>query len=515
MLARAGILRPLKPSVALRAGALVHQCGASPATVVGLSALRWPHRTAVIDDAGAVTYGAIQRQTDALAARLLSVHGVGSGSSVALMCRNHRGLVIGLLAAARLGADVLLVNTELPASQLATTLDRHSPTVAIHDDEFDERLAHAAPEVARVSVWSDGEPVEYFDVADLGRIRTAGQLVLLTSGTTGAPKGVPRHLHPSAPLGMVASALHRLDLRTGQTMLVAPPAFHGMGILTLFLGLSAGNTVVLQRRFDADRAIEAIERHQVQTLVAVPTMLQRLLAVPDLRDRATSVRTILSGAAALSPVVASELMDVLGDVLYDGYGSSEVGIVTLATPADLREAPGTLGRPTLGTSIKILDKDGAPLPVGAIGEVCISSPMTFDGYTDGEIKHSRDGYMASGDLGHLDAAGRLFIDGRADDMIVSGGENVFPQPVEDALLSHFAVRDAAVVGVPDPQFGQRLRAFIVLHDGPYDEDGLRAHLRTRLTRYEQPRDLVVLDELPRNATGKILRKQLASMDVNR
>lgn len=514
MLARAGVIRPLTPSVLVRAAHVAYAAGVSPAAVVGLSAVRWPNRTAIIDDAGAVTYAELQRQVDALAAHLLTHHDIGAGIGVALMCRNHRGLVVGLLATARLGADVLLVNTELPAAQLATTMERHRPSVAIHDDEFTERLAASAPDVPRLTVWAQGKPSVFSDSARLGRARTAGRLVLLTSGTTGAPKGVPRHIHPSALLGMVASTLYRLNIRTGQTMLVAPPAFHGMGILTLLLGLSTGNTVVLHSRFDASRAVEAIETHRVQTLVAVPTMLQRILAVPDLAARASSLRIVLSGAAALSSVIATDLMDQLGDVLFDGYGSSEVGIVTLASPADLHEAPGTLGRPTLGTSIRILDEDGMPLPVGMIGEIFINSPMTFEGYSGGEHKDVRDNYVATGDLGHLDAKGRLFIDGRADDMIVSGGENVFPQPVENALLSHPDVIDAAVIGVPDPQFGKRLRAFVVADSQHYDEQAVREHLRTRLTRYEQPRDIVVLDEIPRNATGKILRKQLAALEIN-
>lgn len=506
--ARSGLLRPLTPTAAVRAADLVRRWGGSPATMVGLAALRWPDRVAVVDDAGSITYRELQEAADALAGHVAATYGVGPGAGVAVMCRNHRGLVLALLAAGRLGADVLLVNTELPVAQLGTTLERHRPGLVVHDAEFAERLS-AATDVPGFAIWSDDAPAEVPPSAEAPRGRVApGRLILLTSGTTGAPKGVPRQPHASSLLGVAVSTLHRLGVRSDDTMMVCPPAFHGLGLLTLMVGLGAGNTVVLHRRFDAARVAAAVEEHRVTSLVAVPTMLQRLLTVPDLRERTGSLRSVLCGAAKLSPVVAADFMDAAGDVLFDGYGSSEVGIVTLATPSDLRAAPGTLGRPTLGTSIRILDDDGHPLPTGEAGQIFIKSPMAFDGYTGGGSKEVRDGHVASGDVGHLDEQGRLFLDGRADDMIVSGGENVFPQPVEDALLSHPAIADAAVVGVPDDQFGQRLRAYVVLSGSSYDEDAVRDHLRTRLTRYELPRDLVVIDELPRNATGKVLKKQL-------
>ncbi|KAA1420340.1 AMP-binding protein [Nocardioides humilatus] len=508
------MLRPLSPAKAARAASRAVRWGASPATMVGLSAVRWPDRVAVVDDAGSITYAELEQRADVLARHLAAHHGIKPGDGVALMCRNHRGLVEGIMAAGRLGADVLFVNTELPVQQLTPTLERHRPAVVVHDEEFASRLAEAAPVVPTVQVWAGDDPTDVPDAdVRLGRVGKAGSLILLTSGTTGAPKGVPRQPHPTAMLGLTASAMHRLGIRAGDTMMVCPPAFHGLGLLTLMLGLGAGNTLVLHRRFDAARVAVAIEEHRVDGLVVVPTMLQRLLDLPDLARHTGSLRGVLSGGAKLSPVIANDFMDVVGDVLFDGYGSSEIGIVTLATPADLRSAPGTLGRPTMGTRILILDETGQPLPVGKVGEIFIDSAMTFDGYTGGGTKDMRHGHVSSGDLGHLDAQGRLFIDGRADDMIVSGGENVFPQPVEDVLLAHPAIADAAVVGVPDETFGQRLRAFIVLAGDGFDEDDVREHLRTHLTRYEQPRDLVVIDELPRNATGKVLTKQLAAREV--
>ncbi|MEV5003734.1 AMP-binding protein [Nocardioides sp. LML1-1-1.1] len=510
VLTRAGVVRPVGPVRLARIAAQTRRWGASPATLVGVSAVRWPDRVAIVDDGGELTYRELSERADALATHLADRYEVRPNQGVAVMCRNSRAVVEGILAAGRIGADVLMVNTELPAAQLGAILARQEPAVVLHDDDLTGRLAEAGPDLPALSLWEDG-PVDLPPASTpLPRVRRPGQLVLLTSGTTGAPKGVPRTPEPLSLLGMAASAVHRLGLRTGSTMLVSPPAFHGMGLATLLLGLAMGDTVVLQRRFDAEQALAAIQRHQVTDLVAVPAMLQRLSALPGLAGRTGSLRAVLSGAAPLSPSVASAFMDVVGDVLHDGYGSSEIGIVTFATPADLRAAPGTVGRPALGASVLVLDEAGQRVPTGTVGQVFVSSPMTFDGYTGGGSKDVRHGHLASGDLGHLDARGRLFIDGRADDMIVSGGENVFPQPVEDALLGHPAIADAAVVGVPDEDFGQRLRAYVVTRDG-YDEDAVRAHLRDRLARYELPRDIVVVADLPRNATGKVVKSRLTEV----
>jgi fatty-acyl-CoA synthase len=204
-------------------------------------------------------------------------------------------------------------------------------------------------------------------------------------------------------------------------------------------------------------------------------------------------------------------LDRFGDVLYNGYASTEVGPGTLATPADLRAAPGTVGRPTPGVKIRILDEEGLELPRGETGRIFVGNPMLFDGYTGGGTKEVIDGLMSTGDVGHFDDAGRLFIDGRDDDMILSGGENVFPQEVEELLVAHDAVADAAVFGVPDEDFGQRLAAFVVLKPGasPTIEE-LQTYVRERLARSKIPREIVFVERIPRTSTGKLQRRKLAA-----
>jgi fatty-acyl-CoA synthase len=273
-----------------------------------------------------------------------------------------------------------------------------------------------------------------------------------------------------------------------------------------------GSTVVMRRRFDAEATLAAIAEQKVTTLIAVPVMLKRILELPEAVRRrydTGSLRIVISAAAPLSADLAAALSDEFGEVVHDLYGTTETGFGAIATPQDLREAPGTVGRPPHGTTLRILDDRDNEVPTGETGRIFVGSAMTFDGYSGGGGKEVVDGMMSTGDLGHLDDVGRLFIDGREDDMIVSGGENVFPAEVEDVLARHPDVEDVAVLGVADEEFGQRLRAFVVTAEGSgAGEDELKAHVKSSLARYKVPREIVFTGEIPRNPTGKVLRRKL-------
>jgi fatty-acyl-CoA synthase len=207
-------------------------------------------------------------------------------------------------------------------------------------------------------------------------------------------------------------------------------------------------------------------------------------------------------------------MELLGDVLYNLYGSTEVAYATIATPRDLREAPGTVGRAPAGTTVKLFDEDGRPVPPGESGRIFVGSSMQFEGYTGGGSKEVREGLMATGDIGHFDPAGRLFVDGRDDDMIVSGGENVFPGEVEDLLGGLDGVREATVVGVDDEKYGKRLRAYVVKDDGAaLTADDVKSYVKSNLARYKVPRDVVFVDGLPRNPAGKVVKRELPEPDA--
>ncbi|WP_432950557.1 AMP-binding protein [Kribbella sp. CA-253562] len=510
-LARSGVWRSAGPAQLPGIERALRRWGQSMAALGAVAAIRFPDRPGVIDERGQLTYGELDRWVAAIAAGMHARFGIVAGSKVAVVCRNHRYFLAATLAASRLGADVLFVNTEFAAPQMSAVLERHRPDLLVRDEEFGVET-----DVPAVLGWrKDGSGLD--DLAALGAPEPPaperpGHITILTSGTTGTPKAAPRAPTALGLAGLTASALQRFGLRAGEPMVICPPLFHGLGLLTSMLALFLGSPLVLARRYDAAAVLGSIEATRAGSVVAVPVMLQRMLELGPTelaRYDVRSVRAVISGASALPPSLASRFIDQFGPVLCDAYGSSEIGIATIASSADLLTAPGTVGNPCLGSSVRILGPDDRPVPTGETGRIFAGGGLVFGGYSDGSSKTVVDGRMSTGDLGHLDAHGRLFVDGREDDMIVSGGENVYPGEVEDCLLTHPAVTDAAVVGVPDEDFGQRLVAYVVL-DGAATPEELIEHVRGNLARYKAPREIVVVDELPRTATGKVVKRDLGS-----
>lgn len=513
-LVRAGLLAPVRPDRLLGMLAGLTRSGLTAAAASALGAARHPYRPAVIDDAGTLTYAELEADSAAVAAGLRATYDTGPGHTVGLLCRNHRWFVVAALAVSRLGADLVLLNTESAAPQLDAVLARERVDLLVADDEFADRVAATGFTGPLVPAWQDGhhpDGLHRLVVAGAAAPPPArqGRVVIMTSGTTGTPKGAPRQPDPLAMLGPVASMLGRVPLRAGEPMLVAPPLFHALGLAYLLVGLFLGAPLVLQRRFDPEATVDALHRHRAGSLVVVPVMLARIMELPPERRRPVpSLRAVVASGSALSPTLATAFMDHFGDVLHNLYGSSETAWASLATPAELRSAPGTVGRPPRGTTVRILSDDGRRVPDGEVGRIFVGSGLAFDGYTGGGGKEIVDGLMSTGDLGHVDG-GLLFVDGRDDDMIVSGGENVFPQEVEECLAAHPAVSDVAVFGVPDDRFGQRLAAHVVPRPGSTaTADDLRHHVAATLARFKVPRDIEFVTTLPRNATGKLLRTHL-------
>jgi acyl-CoA synthetase (AMP-forming)/AMP-acid ligase II len=336
----------------------------------------------------------------------------------------------------------------------------------------------------------------------------------LTSGTTGTPKGVPRKPKIGSALGVGATILDRTRLRIGSRIALAVPMFHGLGFGVLILTMALGGTALTLRRFDAKAALAQASRWNADAFAAVPVMLARILDLPS-KVRAQyplpALRVVISSGARLDPTLAQRFTEAYGDVIYNGYGSSEVGIGALATPADLREAPETVGRPVAGCPVAILDDEGSRVGPGVTGRIFVGGDLTFDAYTGGGTKDVVRDMMDTGDMGYFDDAGRLFIVGRQDDMIVSGGENVYPRAVENALAEHPDVADNAVIGVPDPDYGERLAAYVV-PETTIDEAALREYLKGKVSRFEQPRDIRIVPHIPRNPAGKVLRNELTESD---
>jgi fatty-acyl-CoA synthase len=489
---------------------------------VSFAAAGFGDRPALVDETGPLTFAELDRRSTALA-NALRDRGFEARQGLGILCRNHRGLFESLLAGVKLGAKTLLLNTDFAGPQLADVCAREDVRVLVHDDEFAAVAEAVDPSVDRYPAWTDGEPgpgslhelIASGSATRVPRPGSKAKIVLLTSGTTGTPKGAPRDLALS--LALPGGYLSKIPLRAGRTVVLAAPAFHAWGLLSSMLSLGLGNTLVLKRRVDPQWTVDALEEHRADALITVPILLARLLDLGAdairARDLAT-LRVIAVSGSALAPELASRTMDLFGDILYNLYGSTEVAYATIATPADMRAAPGTVGRPPQGTSIKLLDPDGREVAPGESGRIFVGSSMQFEGYTGGGTKETVAGLMATGDVGHLDEAGRLFVDGRDDDMIVSGGENVFPVEVEELLATHDGVQEAAVVGVDDPDFGKRLRAYVVLADGArVDEQQLKDHVKSNLARYKVPREIVFIEQMPRNPAGKILKRELPDPDA--
>jgi acyl-CoA synthetase (AMP-forming)/AMP-acid ligase II len=524
-----GMFRPSRPDRTLRSLSALHRWGPTPAAAYTGAAARYPERTAIIDERGTLSFKDVHLRTNALANELRRA-GIGEGDGVAIMCRNHRGFIDATVACSKLGASVLYLNTAFAGPQIADVLVREDPTAVIYDEEFAGLIGEATGPRRRFIAWHDAEAgsangsvsahadplIEELIAAgvddDLKPPAERGRVVILTSGTTGTPKGAARKEPDS--IEPMAAMFSKIPLRARETTVIAAPMFHSWGFAHFTLGLALTSTLVLRRKFDPEGTLEAVARHRASALAVVPVMIQRILELePETIARydVSCLRVIAVSGSVLPGELATRTMDLFGDVLYNLYGSTEVAWATIADPEDLRAAPGTAGRPPIGTVVKLLDADGHEAAPGEGGRIFVANEMMFEGYTGGGNKEIVGGLMSTGDVGHFDEAGRLFVDGRDDEMIVSGGENVFPREVEDLLADHREIEEVAVVGVDDEEFGQRLMAYVVPRNGAHlTEDAVKGYVKENLARYKVPRDVVFLDELPRNATGKILKRTLVA-----
>jgi len=516
-LLRSGAVGIDPPQVWLRALMAFRAHGPAGAALV-VATQRYGDRLALVDEIGSLTFAELDGRANSIA-NSLREQGFRDGDCVGILCRNHRGMFDALFACAKLGARTLLLNTDFAGPQLADVSEREGVAMLIHDEEFSRIVSSYQPRLGNVLAWVDDDVagsktleslIANGDSSPPVRPARAQQIVLLTSGTTGTPKGAPREFGTS--LAIPGGYLAKIPYRSRRSVYIAAPVFHAWGLLSSMIALALGNTLVMRRRADPVHILDALAEHRCDALVTVPILLSRLIALgEDEIDRRnlTSLRIVAVSGSALSAELATRTMDLLGDKVYNLYGSTEVAYATIATPEDLRAAPGTVGRPPHGTTVKLLDDTGNEVSPGAVGRIFVGNSIQFAGYTGGGTKEQIAGLMSTGDVGHLDSAGRLFVDGRDDDMIVSGGENVFPAEIEELLTAHDAIAEAAVVGVPDPDFGQRLRAYLVTAPGSsIDPDTVQAYVKANLARYKVPRDVVFIDSMPRNPAGKIVTRLL-------
>jgi acyl-CoA synthetase (AMP-forming)/AMP-acid ligase II len=523
VLVGSGMIAPMRPDKYLRQALVVRRHGANAMSGIGLSAARAPKALGLVDERGSMSWAELDRRVDAAGVGLHELLG-GREGTLGILCRNHRGLVEALAASTRIGADALLLNTGFSGPQLRDVMEREQATVVVYDEEFAPLLAQARerlPELTEVLAWVEDPAHSHEGVHTLDELieRNLGQrppkpsrpgrTVLLTSGTTGTPKGARRS---GGAAGSLAAMLERIPWRAGEKTVVAAPMFHAWGFGQLAISATMCCTVVMRRRFDPEATLELVESSGASGLAVVPVMLERIVDLPAATLDSYSLRSlrfVTASGSRMRPDAVLGFMDRFGDTVHNSYNATEAGLISTATPADLRVAPDTAGRPVLGTDLRIVDDNGREVPQGEVGRITVLSESAFEGYTSGDSKDFHDDYMVSGDLGRLDEAGRLYVVGRDDEMIVSGGENVYPLEVEQTLNEHSDVVEAAVIGVDDQDFGQRLEAYVVLRDNASaTTDDLKKHVKAHLAGYKVPRRVVVLDDLPRNDTGKVLKREL-------
>lgn len=521
-----GLFDPLRPDHSVRSVLAIGKYGPFAGVVVHSAQTR-PDSPAIVDERGELTFSELDRQSNALA-RALGAQGIGEGDVIAVLARDHRGLVLTLLATGKLGVRAVLMNTGFAKPQFADVAAREKVKAVLHDSEFIDLMSAIPESVPRILTWSDEKDGVDASVPTLDSLMAGqstdplklpskpGGMVILTSGTTGTPKGAPRD--KVSPF-ISAQLVDRIPVPRDSTILMAAPIFHATGLSQFTIGLALGNRIVFQqRRFDPETTLANIEKYRAEELVVVPTMLQRMLDLPAEvlgKYDMSALKVIFAAGSAIPPDVVTRSLDYFGDSLYNVYGSTECAVITVATPPELRRAPNTAGKSPVGIRVALYDDQRKRITAPNVtGTIFIENPHSFKAYTDGRTKETVDGMMSSGDVGHFDETGLLFIDGRDDDMIVSGGENVFPQEVEHLLADRADVLEAAVIGVDDREFGKRLRAFVVPGpDSKRDVQEIKEYVKANLARYKVPREVIFLDELPRNATGKLLRKPLVEMDV--
>ena len=494
--------------------------GPSLGVVSQMNATAVGDKVAIHDRDGSETWAELDARANKVANALQS-SGVSPGDRIALLLRNGREMAELALGAQKIGVVCCPLNTWAKTKELKVTLEQADPKMLFYDGLHNEQVGScdiAGIDLLVVGDYSDAleGSSRYEDwIADAGtkapppftRDRGTPKVVIHTSGTTGKPKGAQRDAS-AAGLGALANLISVVPYRRDDIVYCPAPMFHSFGLATFTFATGLGATMVMPQKFDPEDSLRQIEEYGATAASFVPVMIQRILRLDDdikKKYDLSSLRIVMASGSAMSPDLRRAAMDLFGDVLYDLYGSTEIGWVTIATPEDMRKHEKTVGKPVPGIDVAVFSKDGEKLPTNETGELFVKSSILFEGYTSGEAKDEREGYMSIGDLGKLDDDGYLFVEGRTDDMVVVGGENVYPVEVEEIIESMPGVDEAAVLGVTDEEYGEVLAAFVV---GSISEDEVISRCKEELASYKVPKRVEVMDELPRTSTGKVLKREL-------
>lgn len=494
----------------------------TPVGIIRLLAAMWKHGTnmmalleyaaraygdqvALVDEQETLTYKQLLEQSEQLAQQLREQYDIRSEQRVAFICHNHACLVKSIFAVSRLGADIYLLNAEMSSIQLQQLVERYEFHVIVYDREQASKLEQSKYRRDMLLSYHDELPsiqnLLTSHKRETSKLQRApsGKLMLLTGGTTGAPKTAAHQPSIIHYLNPFIALIARLELQRYHTAYSATPIYHGYGVGTSLLFMALGKKMVIRKRFDTKEACALIQEHQVEVVTVVPLMLHKMLQHDA--ARLSSLACIASGSAPLYPKLIEETRSQLGDIVYNLYGTSEAGLCIIASPQDLKESPITIGRCIEGVQLSVVDEQRNEVENGIVGQLCI--------WTGGGRNTGSDPWIDTGDLGYRDVNGLYYLCGRVDDRIVSAGVNVYPIELEQVLIRHPYVEDVAVVGVRDEHFGQRLKAFVLLKENTrLTQSELTDWLRSRVARYQMPKEVTIVKHMPYTPIGKCDKKQL-------
>jgi acyl-CoA synthetase (AMP-forming)/AMP-acid ligase II len=519
-LRNANALDPKAPLAMARAFPWLIGRGPSLGILTRVNGMVLGDKPALIDRNGPVSWKELDERSNQVA-HLLESQGLDPGDRVATLLRNGREIVEVALGCQKLGIVSCPLNTWAKPKELKATLENADPQLMIYDTGHSEQIEASAPEgLPLLHVGDEADAVmgsesyeELMEAQSLTapspftRNRGAPQVVIHTSGTTGTPKGASRDA-AAAGIGALVNLLSIVPYKRDDIVYCPAPMFHSFGLITFVVSTALGATMILPEKFDPEESLKLIDEHDATAASFVPVMIRRIVQLDDdvkKKYDLSSLRVVMASGSAMSEDLRKAALNLFGDVLYDLYGSTEVGWVTIANPEDMKSKPKSVGKPVPGVDIAIYSKEGERLEGGETGELFVKSDFVFEGYTSGESKEERDGYMGIGDLGHFDEDGFLYVEARTDDMVVVGGENIYPIEVEQVIEDMSGVDEVAVLGVEDDEYGQVLAAFIV---GSTSEDEVKKHCESELASYKVPKRVEIIDELPRTSTGKVLKREL-------
>jgi len=522
-----GLLWDLHPRGLATAARLLAAGKSGPSTIYRIHGANTPDKPALRYRDAVFTFGELDRSCDRLAAGLRR-RGLAGKTILAMTKNRPEALILGT-GASRVGSPLVTISWRSTPAELAYLANHCGASAIVFEDTLASVIEKARPELrgidAKNFIVAGNDIGNYVPFSALLEGKDEGEedaaeegaVVVYTSGTTGKPKGAVRKFNKEL-LPTVFRFLAETPFRHDDVHLASCPLYHTTAFGFIAMSYVLGATVVLLDEFEPTRFLEAIERYKVTTTVLVPTMLHRLLKLGDDEIRrfdTRSLNALFFTSAPLPGPDSDKAMELFGDIVFNLYGSTETGIVTLARPEDLKKSPGTIGRAVAGNDIRLLDEHGKDVGPGGVGELYTKNAMLVAGYHNDEAATQgsmRDGYFSVGDLARRDERGCFHLEGRKRDMIISGGVNVYPAEVEQTLEGHPEIDEVAVIGVPDPEWGERVQAVVVLHPGSSaDERALKAWCKEHLAGPKVPREFVILppgELLPRNPTGKVLKRDL-------